>query len=87
MASIRSYRTASGQRRYEVRYRDGDGRQRSRAFSAHKDAQAFKVDIERRQQAGLLYHAAPERFGDYAKAWLVRFERGAAGRVRPRPAP
>jgi integrase len=85
MASIRSYRTASGQRRYEVRYRDGDGRQRSRAFSAHKDAQAFKVDVERRQQAGVLYHAAPERFGDYATAWLARFERGAAGRVRPRP--
>lgn len=85
MASIRSYRTVSGQRRYEVRYRDGDGRQRSRAFTAHKDAQAFKVDVERRQQAGVLYQAAPERFGDYATAWLARFERGAAGRVRPRP--
>jgi integrase len=85
MASIRSYSTPNGQRRYEVRYRDSDGRQRSRAFSAHKDAQAFKVDVERRQQAGLLYQAAPERFGDYSIAWFRRFERGAAGRVRPRP--
>jgi hypothetical protein len=85
MASIRTYRTPSGQRRYEVRFRDGDGRQRSRAFTAHKDAQAFKLDAERRRQAGMLYQAPPERFGDYAKAWLVRYERGAAGRVRPRP--
>lgn len=85
MASIRSYRTAKGERRYEVRYRDGDGRQRSRAFSAHKDAQAFKLDVERRRQAGALYQASPERFGDYADTWITRFERGAAGRVRPRP--
>ena len=85
MASIRSYRTPNGQRRYEVRYRDGDGRQRSRAFSAHKDAEAFKLDVERRHQAGLLYQAASERFSDYSKGWLARYERGAAGRVRPRP--
>jgi integrase len=45
MASIRSYRTSKGERRYEVRYRDGDGRQRSHAFTAHKDAQAFKLVI------------------------------------------
>jgi integrase len=84
MASIRSYRTPNGRRRYEVRYRDGNGRQRSRTFSAHKDAEAFKLDVERRHQAGLLYQAAPERFGEYSRAWLGRFERGAAGRVRPR---
>jgi integrase len=85
MASIRSYRTPNGQRRYEVRFRDGDGRQRSRAFTARKDAEAFKVDVERKRQAGILYQAAPQRFGDYARAWLTRYERGAAGRVRPRP--
>lgn len=33
MASINSYRTVKGERRYDVRYRDGDGKQRSRAFS------------------------------------------------------
>jgi integrase len=85
MASIRTYRTPNGQRRYEVRFRDGDGRQRSRAFTARKDAEAFKVDVERKRQAGILYQAAPERFGAYSKAWLARYERGAAGRVRPRP--
>lgn len=84
MASIRSYRTARG-RRYEVRYRSSDGGQRSRSFSAHKDAQAFKLDVERRRQAGALYVAAPMLFGDAALEWFERFESGAAGRVRPRP--
>jgi hypothetical protein len=85
MASIGSYRTAKGARRYEVRYRDSTGRNRSRVFSVHKDALAFKLDVERRRQAGALYQAPPERFGDVAQAWLERFVIGAAGRVRPRP--
>lgn len=84
MATIRSYRTRRGDRRYEVRFRDPEGRQRSRSFSVHKDAQTFKLDVERKHQAGILYAAPPERFGDVAEAWFQRFERGAAGRVRPR---
>jgi integrase len=86
VASIRPYVTAKGERRYEVRYRDEAGRDRSRVFSVHKDAKAFRLDIERRRQAGLLYEAAPERFADVATAWLERYIVGAAGRVRPRPA-
>ena len=82
MASIRSYGTANGERRYEVRYRDATAAQRSRAFSAHKDAQAFKLDVERRQQAGLLYQAAPERFGDY-RAGVARALQRRRGRPRP----
>jgi integrase len=85
MASINSYRTAKGERRYEVRYRDSAGRNRSRAFSVHKDAQAFKLDVERKRQAGILYQARPERFREVSQAWLERFVIGAAGRVRPRP--
>jgi hypothetical protein len=54
MASIRSYRTSKGERRYEVRYHDGDGKKRSQAFSSHRDAQAFKLDIERKRQPGKL---------------------------------
>jgi hypothetical protein len=79
MATIRSYRTKRGDGRYEVRFRDPEGRQRSRSFSVHKDAQGFKLDVERKHQAGILYAAPPERFGAYAKAWLERFERGAQG--------
>ena len=84
MASIRSYRTSKGERRYEVRYRDLSGMQHSRSFSAHKDAQAFKLDVERRRQAGSLYVAPSSPFGVVAEEWLERFEHGAAGRVRPR---
>ena len=57
---------------------DGNGRE---SFSAHKDAQAFKLDVERRQQAGLLYQAAPERFSDYS-AGLARALRARRGRAR-----
>lgn len=85
MASIRSYRTSRGERRYEVRFRDVQGQERSKAFSARKDAQGFKLDVERKRQAGILYQAPPERFEVVAKAWLERYERGAAGNVRPRP--
>lgn len=70
MASIRPYTTARGERRYEVRFRDGGHRERSKVFSAHRDARAFKLDIERRAQAGTLYLAAPQRFGDLAANWL-----------------
>jgi integrase len=84
MASIRTYRTAKGDRRYEVRFRDGHGGEHSRSFSAKRDALAFKLDVERRRQAGALYIARAERFGIVSAEWLRRFERGAAGRVRPR---
>jgi integrase len=85
MASIRNYRTSKGERRYEVRFRDRQGRERSKAFSARKDAQAFKLDVERKRQAGILYQASPARFDEAARSWLERYERGAAGNVRPRP--
>jgi integrase len=85
MASIHAYMTAKGERRYDVRYRDQEGRQRSRVFSLRKDAQAFRLDVERRRQAGLLYQAPPERFSFIAREWLDRYAIGAAGRIRPRP--
>ena len=85
MASIRRYRTSRGEPRYEVRYRDAASRQRSKAFTTARDARAFKLDVERRQQTGGLYQAEPELFGRVADAWLERYEQGAASQVRPRP--
>lgn len=85
MASIHPYRTSKGERRYRVAYRDGSGRQRSSSFSARADAQAFRLEVERKRQAGILYHAPAERFRETADAWLERYVAGAAGRVRPRP--
>jgi hypothetical protein len=50
MASIHPYQTKKGERRYGVRYRDRDGKQRSRAFSSHRDAHAFKLELERKRK-------------------------------------
>ena len=79
MASIHRYRTTKGDVRYDVRWRDGSGRQRSRAFSRRKDAERFRVEQDRARQLGQLYDAPPIRFGDFLAGWLVRHER----RVRP----
>lgn len=78
MASIRRYRTRN-ESRYEVRWRDGAGAQRSRAFLLRRDAERFKTEIEREHQLRGLYVASPERFGEFLQAWLVRHQQ----RVRP----
>jgi hypothetical protein len=49
MASIHLYETKKGERRYTVRYRDQQRRERSKAFPARKDAQAFKLEVERKR--------------------------------------
>jgi integrase len=79
MASVHRYRTRKGELRYDVRWRDGAGKQRSRAFSRRKDAERFRVEQDRARQLGQLYDAPPARFGDFLAGWLVRHER----RVRP----
>lgn len=79
MASIHRYRTQAGECRYDVRWRDGAGKQRSRAFSRRKDAERFRVEQDRARQLGQLYDAPPVRFGDFLAWWLGRHER----RVRP----
>ena len=79
MASVHRYRTRKGELRYDVRWRDGAGKQRSRAFSRRKDAERFRVEQDRARQLGQLYDAPPVRFGDFLAGWLMRHER----RVRP----
>jgi integrase len=74
MASIRRYRTKTGETRYLVRWRDRSGDERSRAFTRHRDAQRFGADVERRRQLGQLYEAAPQTFGQFLAGWLVRYE-------------
>ena len=58
---------------YEVRYRDADGRQRTKGgFRRKRDAEAFAVDVESsRQQGTLIPHGrASARFDEVAAAWL-----------------
>ncbi len=78
MASIHTHRTAKGDRRYTVRYRDRGGRQRSRTFPAFKDALAFRLDVERRRQAGARRNVEGRRLFSKAElaSWLEA-QRGA----------
>jgi hypothetical protein len=65
VASIHRYRTGSGAVRYEVRWRDGVGKQHSKAFRLRKDAERFRVECDRERQLGRLYVAPRVRFGDF----------------------
>jgi integrase len=73
VASIRPRR-----RRFEVRWRDGRG-QRSRTFTYKRDAERFKVEVERQAQLGSLFEPAPAFFADFLRGWLERY----AQQVRP----
>jgi integrase len=79
VASIRRYRTRRGESRYEVRWREAAGLERSRAFLLRKDAERFRTEVERERQLRGLYVAAPERFGSFLDEWLARHRQ----RVRP----
>ncbi len=79
MASVRSYRTARGERRFEVRWRDARGKERSKVFQSAGNARRFKVDLESRLQLGALYEARAESFGVFVDGWLSRYEQS----VRP----
>lgn len=62
---------------YEVRYRDADGRQRTKGgFRRKRDAEAFAVDVESsRQQGTLIPHGrASVRLDEVAAAWLESIE-------------
>jgi integrase len=74
VASIRRYRTATGDARFEVRWRDARRRDRCKTFKLRADAKRFLVEVERRQQLGPLYDAEAERFGDFLDGWLARYE-------------
>ena len=75
MASIRRYRTAKGERRYSVRWRDADGAEHERAAGPRlEDAQRLRVDIERRQALGALYTARGASFGAALDDYLARLE-------------
>ena len=82
MASIRPYRTANGERRYEAATgtaTDGSARARSRPTRTRRPSRSTSSAGSRRA----LYRAAPERFRETVEAWLERYERR---RRRPGPA-
>jgi integrase len=80
MASIRTYTTKSGERRYAVRWRDSAGRSHFKKVPGpKKNALKVKAQIESRLALGPLYDEPPELFGDFLVGWLERYKQ----RVRP----
>lgn len=64
MAFIERYVTADGPR-YRVGWR-ADGKKHHKTFIRSKDAQAFKVEVERQAQLGTLFATPPQTFGEFA---------------------
>lgn len=76
MASI-SRRTVSGKPRYDVNYREPDGRKRRKTFLKRVDADAFARTIETDKLRGtyLDLDAGRESFGAYAERWITHTSR------------
>lgn len=83
MAYVRRRSTGAGPR-FDVCWRE-NGRERSRTFTFRKDADRFRIDVERRSQLGALFEAAPVALEDWCEGYLDRWSVGkAAGTVRRR---
>jgi integrase len=61
--------------RFDVCWREF-GRHRSRTFSFRKDADRFRVEVERRFQLGDLYEAPPMTLGAAHRSWRERWQIG-----------
>lgn len=60
-------------KRWEVRWRDAGGRDRSKAFGREGDAKRFRTEVERRQQLGSLYDARRVTLGEFFEGWRERY--------------
>ena len=73
MAWRDSYETTQG-KRYRISWRGADGKKVSKGgFVRAKDADAFKLDIEVKEQLGGLYQEQPQTFGEFFEAWVERY--------------
>jgi integrase len=77
-------RVRNGRVTYRVRYRDPDGRERSRVFARKGDAEQFLTDTEARLLSGTWIdpRRSRRRFGSWAEEWW----QGWAARPRRSPA-
>lgn len=77
MATVSAYTTASGERRYRVRYRTPERRQTDkRGFRRKADAMAFAATVEVSKSTGAYIPASAGRVtvGELGRAWLRRRE-------------
>lgn len=75
MATIEDYRTATGERRWEVRYRTPrNASTRKRGFTTKRDASAFAATVEVAKMRGEYVRPVDARvaIGDLGPAWLDR---------------
>jgi integrase len=82
MASIRRHPVSD---RWNVRYRDPSGKQRSKTFKRQVDAKAFMLDIETDKRRGTYVdpQAGETPFGIYAQRWqAARVDKAPATRNR-----
>jgi len=73
MASIDRRKTATGENRWEVRYRAPDGRERSRTFRTRRDAEKYANTAEADKARGSWIDPrdAALTFGEVADRWLA----------------
>ena len=71
MAHVRRRSTAAGPR-FDVCWRE-NGRDRSRTFNFRKDADRFRIELERRVQLGALYEAPPVTLAAARASWKERW--------------
>jgi integrase len=76
MAYVRRRKTDAGPR-FDVCWRE-NGRDRSRTFTFRKDAERFRVEVERRLQLGTLYEAPPVTLAVARESWRNRWRIGKA---------
>lgn len=86
MASIRKRIASDGKPRYEVRYWDPNGKQRSRSFKRRKDADKFTATTEADKARGAWVdpNAGREAFRDYARRWVDERVTSRGRKLAPR---
>lgn len=76
MAYVRRRKTNAGPR-FDVCWRE-NGRERSRTFTFRRDAERFRVEVDRRMQLGSLYEAPPITLAAARESWKERWQIGKA---------
>lgn len=61
-----SYKTRTGQKRYKIVTQDAAGKKASKSFDRSKDADAYLLELKRKEQLGHLWQDDPETFGAFA---------------------
>ncbi len=88
MASLKTRTTATGDRRYDVRYRTPAGDVRTRTFRARRDADRFAATVEAdklRGARGSIPTPRPKRSPISARSGRPRIQRSGKARSRPTP--